>query len=76
MLLDRHREGIIDYLKMDIESSEWLVLPQIRKSKMLTKLRQLGVEFNFETTGNLKQYQTLVGIIKSIEDARMIRFSI
>ena len=75
MLLHRHGEETIDYLKMDIESSEWLVLPQIIKSKMLNKVRQLGVEFHFETTGNLKQYQTLVGIIKSIEDAGMIRFS-
>ena len=74
MLLPRHGEKVIDYLKMDIESAEWDTIPQIIKSGMLTKVRQLGVEFHFHDGGNLQRYRDLISIIKSIEDAGMIRF--
>ena len=74
MLLPRHGERVIDYLKMDIESAEWNTIPQIIKSGMLKKVRQLGVEFHFHNGGTLQTYQSRVGIIKSIEDAGMVRF--
>ena len=71
----RHGEIVIDYLKMDIEKTEWDVLPQLISSGMLAKVRQLGVEFHlpesYETVG---QYEALVNIVKSVEKAGMIRF--
>lgn len=75
MLLPVHGEKVIDYLKMDIEKTEWDVLPQLISSGMLAKVRQLGVEFHlpesYETVG---QYEALVNIVKSVEKAGMIRF--
>ena len=44
-----HQEKTIDYLKIDIESAEWKVIPQIIKSGMLKKVRQLGIEFHLGT---------------------------
>jgi hypothetical protein len=78
MLLPRHKENkVIDYLKIDIESAEWHVLPQIIESGMLSKVRQLGVEFHVVPRNgdkSLKNYQSLVSIIKSLENQGMIRF--
>ena len=77
MLLPRHGEKVIDYLKIDIESAEWNVLPQIIESGMLSKVRQLGVEFHVVPRNgdkSLKNYQSLVGIIKSLEGQGMVRF--
>ena len=70
-----HGEAVIDYLKIDVEFAEWDVLPQIISSGMLTKVRQLGVEFHILENKGLPYYRSLVGIIKSIEDAGMVRFS-
>ena len=43
------QEKVIDYLKIDIELAEWKVIPQIIKSGMLKKVRQLGIEFHLGT---------------------------
>ena len=48
-------ERKLSYSKMDIESAEWDTIPQIIKSGMLTKARQLGVEFHFHDGGNLQR---------------------
>ena len=69
-----HGERVIDYLKMDIQSSEWKVLPQIISSGMLAKVRQLGAKFNLPDNATLQQNRALVKIIKSIKEAGMIRF--
>lgn len=74
MLLPVHGSEIIDYLKIDIEFAEWNVLPQILKSGMINKVRQMGVEFHLRNDSSLEHYRKLVGIVKSIEDAGMIRF--
>jgi hypothetical protein len=39
----RHGNITIDYLKIDIEHSEWSALPDIFNSGMLFKVRQLGL---------------------------------
>ena len=81
MLVPRHGETIIDYLKIDIEWQEWEVLKQILKSGMIGKIRQLSVEFHLpnqkESTIDkyftIEDYRSLVSIVKSIED-HMTRF--
>ena len=87
MLLPRHGEKIIDYLKMDIEWHEWKALQQIIDSGMLSKVRQLSVEFHLphqdidpiwpqgtNMSMTIQDYRSLVGLVKSIEK-RMIRFA-
>jgi hypothetical protein len=68
-------DAIIDYLKMDIEFNEWTVIPQIIESGMLAKVRQLGIEFHlYAQATDLSWFHESVKIVKSIEDAGMIRF--
>ncbi|XP_032796615.2 methyltransferase-like protein 24 [Daphnia magna] len=64
----------IDYLKIDIEWAEWEVIPDIIRSGMLAKVRQLGVEFHLSRNASLDTFYKRVNIIKAIEDAGMIRF--
>ena len=81
MLVPRHGETVIDYLKIDIEWSEWNCLKQILKSGMLEKVRQLSVEFHLpnkvesalDAYLSIDDYRSLVGLIKSIEKM-MTRF--
>lgn len=79
MLLLRHGEKVIDYLKIDIESAEWNVLPQTIESGMLSRVKQLAVEFHIVPRNGdkrLKNYQSFVGIIKSFEGKGTFRFAI
>lgn len=69
-----HEGRVIDYLKIDIERAEWDVLPQILQSGMLSKIRQLAVEFHWPGNDTLDKYRSLFAILKSLEDAGMIRF--
>ena len=84
MLVPRHGETIIDYLKIDIEYDEWEVLKQILKSEMLKNVKQLTIEFHlpnklFSTNKNthlkmnIEDYRSLVRLVKSIEN-QMTRF--
>ncbi|KAI9563029.1 hypothetical protein GHT06_010486 [Daphnia sinensis] len=74
MLKKRHGEHVIDYLKMDIESSEWEVIPQIIKSGMLDKIRQLAIEIHLPTKDSLEQMRDRVRILRSLEEEGMVRF--
>ena len=75
MLVPHHGKKIIDYLKMDIESSEWVVLPHLISSGMLAKVRQLGVEIHFANRYDTREEMiSRVNVLKSVEDAGMIRF--
>lgn len=67
---------IIDYLKIDVESYEWRVIPQILESGMLDRIRQIGIEFHLPTSKNttLSDLRALVRIVKSLEDYGMVRF--
>jgi len=67
---------IIDYLKIDIESYEWKVLPQILESGMLDHIRQLSVEVHLTINVNttMSDLRKLVRILKSLEDYGMVRF--
>lgn len=74
MLKKRHGEHVIDYLKIDIESDEWAVIPQIVESGMLDKIRQLAVEIHLSADDSLTRLRDRVRIIRSIEERGLIRF--
>ena len=65
---------IIDYLKIDIEFAEWRVLPQLIKTGMLKRIRQLHVEIHLSKGDSLDLLRQRVGVLKAVEDAGMIRF--
>ena len=83
MLLPRHSTKIIDYLKIDIEGGEWDVMKQIVESQILSNVRQLSIEFhlpnkhlpnsNADKYSSLQDYQSLVRIVKSIEDTTEVQ---
>ena len=65
---------VIDYLKIDIELGEWKVLPNIIKSGMLSKVRQLGIEFHLPNYETVEEYRSRVQILRSLEIMGMVRF--
>jgi hypothetical protein len=73
-LSEKHGLKIIDYLKIDIESSEWIVLPQIIESGMLQNVRQLGVEIHLNNLMEIDELRKSAKILRSIEKMGMIRF--
>ncbi len=74
MLKELHGVRDIDYLKMDIEYDEWIVVPDIIRSGMMSKVRQLAVEFHLPVEDTLSQMRRRARIIRSIEQQGMIRF--
>ncbi len=74
MLKPLHGDSVIDYLKMDIEATEWRVLPQIIESGMMDKVRQLAVEIHLDYDKSPNIYRQQAGILRSLEDYGMIRF--
>ena len=75
MLEPVHGPKVIDYLKIDVESAEWDALPQILRTGMLDKVRQLALEIHFEPHDKLETLRYYVAIIKSLEDYGMVRFT-
>ena len=73
-LTAQHGHVVIDYLKMDIEHSEWDVLPNIIYSGMLSKVRQLGIEIHLDPNEHIKTYRKKVNILRSLEQMGMVRF--
>ena len=74
MLKSKHGDVVIDYLKMDIEGAEWAIIPQIIKSGMMDKVRQLAFEIHLLTSDSLSALQNRVRIVRSIEEQGMVRF--
>lgn len=74
--LERHHGHgrIIDYLKIDIESDEWIALPQILQSGMMDRVRQLAVEVHLPLNGTIEEIQRCIDILRSIENYGMVRF--
>lgn len=69
-----HGRVIIDYLKIDIEFAEWQVLPQIIESGMLSKVRQLGVEFHLSSDETTEKYYEHANLLRTLEKEGMVRF--
>jgi hypothetical protein len=70
----RHGRKIIDYLKIDIEYSEWIALPQIIASGMLANVRQLGMEVHLDEVASLEQHVEWAKLLRTIEKMGMVRF--
>lgn len=70
----QHDGRIIDYLKIDIQHSEWIVLPQILSSGMMDRVRQLALDVHLPERGGLDEFRRRVGILKSLEDYGLVRF--
>jgi hypothetical protein len=69
MLTTRHGNTTpVDILKLDIEFSEWEVIPQMLKSAFLTnKVKQLAIEIHFEADDSLEKFRYRVGILQHLE---------
>lgn len=74
MLLSRHREVPIDYLKIDIEFGEWASIPQIISSGMITRIRQMAVEVHLGLGETVEHLRDLGRILRSLEKSGMVRF--
>jgi hypothetical protein len=70
----RHGRRIIDYLKIDVEYSEWIALPDIIASGMLANVRQLSMEVHLDKLLSLEQHVAWAKLLRSIEKLGMIRF--
>ena len=76
MLAARQHGAVpIDYLKLSIDKSEWIVIPQLIDSGVLDNVRQLSVRINFYVNIRyLEYFQLCVKVIKSLEEYGMVRF--
>ena len=74
MLKSKHGDRTIDYLKLDIEYDEWIVIPNIIKSGMMNKVRQLAIEIHLPVEDSLCKMRERVNIVRSIEEQGMVRF--
>ena len=73
-LISRHGNKIIDYLKIDVEFAEWIALPQIFESGMLSKVRQLGLEIHLNEKESMDKIRGYAKILRSIEKMGFVRF--
>lgn len=81
-LLPYHGSVAIDIFKMDIEFSEWEVIPEMMKSGFLANhVKQLAVEIHFDPNDSLATFRNHVHILQKLESAspsdagQFIRFS-
>ncbi|KAI9559235.1 hypothetical protein GHT06_016024 [Daphnia sinensis] len=63
---------IIDVLKMDVEFSEWEVIPQMLRSGFLAdKVKQLAVEIHFNADDPIETFRRYAGILQDLESFRV-----
>jgi len=78
MLSPMHGKGaIIDYLKVDIEGGEWNVIPELIKSGILDKVRQMSMEIHLTNEENqtLSELRKNVKTLYTLEkEGGMVRF--
>ena len=67
-------DTIIDYLKIDVEYSEWLSLPEMISSGMLSKVRQLGIEVHMDEKETFERLREWTKLMRSVELMGMVRF--
>lgn len=77
MLNERHgSDKVIDYLKVDIEFSEWETLPQIYETGMLSKVKQIAIDVHLRKMSSLATFRKHYKTIRSLEkDHGFYRFS-
>ena len=59
---------------VDIEFYEWIALPQIIESGILSKIRQLGIEVHLDHRDQIDKYREWAKILRALEKKGMIRF--
>ena len=75
MLQPNHGSVPIDYLKVDVEGHEWRIFPQLLRSGILDKVKQLGFELHFDVSESLESYRNKIELVKSLEEYGMVRFT-
>ena len=76
MLRPFHGTQVIDILKMDIEFSEWDVLPQIIQSEFAIKhVKQINVEVHFNTEDTFDTFVRRFNILRDLEASGFVRYS-
>lgn len=71
----RHGETIVDFLKIDIEHTEWTVLAEILQSDMMDRVRQLAVEIHLMPDDTLREMRRKANVIRRLEKYGMVRFA-
>ena len=74
LLEPKHGDRVIDYLKIDVEGSEWKSVEQMLRTNIFDKVKQLGMEIHFNTRTK-DEFQKGIRILKSLEDYGMVRYS-
>jgi len=64
----------IDYLKMDVEGSEWATIVNIHKSGVLSKVRQFALEIHVGVKAKAAQLHNFYKTLRLLEDAGMRRW--
>ena len=59
-------DTIIDYLKIDVEYSKWLSLPEIISSGMLSKVTQLGIEVHLDEKETFEMLLEWTKLMRSV----------
>ena len=75
-LQERHGRRVIDYLKIDIEFSEWKTLPQIFSTGLLANVKQIGMDVHLREAATLDTLRKQYRMIRALEEEHgFIRFS-
>ncbi|OWF43806.1 uncharacterized protein LOC110459258 isoform X2 [Mizuhopecten yessoensis] len=61
-----HSNSILDYVKMDIELSEWPSLVQMMSTGVLKYVRQLAVEIHLETVNSGARYPMKLSVLSQL----------
>jgi len=73
-----HGEKAIDILKIDIEGTEWNVIPQLIQSGILKHVRQLALEIHFtdKSIHSIAEVENRLKILETLEtEGGMVRFA-
>lgn len=62
-----HGDKNIDYVKIDVEGDEWTILPQILRSGILKRVKQLAMEIHFWGNDTANQIRDRIEILKSLK---------
>ncbi|CAC5407649.1 unnamed protein product [Mytilus coruscus] len=71
-----HEDRHLDILKVDIEAYEWEVLKNILSDNLISRIRQLNIEFHiFQNNADTSNYVELLQIYRSLKEAGFLRYA-
>ena len=70
-----HLQTTMDYLKIDVEGSEWGALKTMLSSQVLGSVKQLGIEIHVDTGSNPRQLAEFYDTLKGLEQRGFRRWS-